>query len=200
MPRALILGPRRRSRVSRLVKGSYAEDQRPVALIQVLEQKYQQDTCHPTGRPHHPIEHLVVAGVVALVAASHDAERRGRGALTRGQDRSHQQELGLLPGRVGEQRGEGKQNGYNGIGQGEHGWAFCEKWGQASLPCLYTFSKFCVNSSLGLAKEGARRHNYASQRGYHPLLAIAAGTGDVLMARVAPGTGQHRARRGALPA
>ena len=33
------------------------------------------------------------------------------------------------------------------------------------------------------AKEGARRHGYTGQRGYHPLLAIAAGTGDVLMSR-----------------
>ena len=41
--------------------------------------------------------------------------------------------------------------------------------------------------TYGLAKEGARRHNYTGQRGYHPLLAIAAGTGDVLMARLRKG-------------
>ena len=41
--------------------------------------------------------------------------------------------------------------------------------------------------TYGLAKEGARRHNYTGQRGYHPLLAIAAGTGDVLMARLRQG-------------
>ncbi len=41
--------------------------------------------------------------------------------------------------------------------------------------------------TYGLAKEGAQRHNYAGQRGYHPLLAIAAGTGDVLMARLRQG-------------
>ena len=41
--------------------------------------------------------------------------------------------------------------------------------------------------TFGLAKEGAQRHNYAGQRGYHPLLAIAAGTGDVLMARLRQG-------------
>ena len=41
--------------------------------------------------------------------------------------------------------------------------------------------------TFGLAKEGARRHNYAGQRGYHPLLAVAAGTGDVLMARLRQG-------------
>ena len=40
----------------------------------------------------------------------------------------------------------------------------------------------------GLGKEGARRHNYAGQRGYHhPLFAVAAGTGDVLMARLRQG-------------
>ena len=32
----------------------------------------------------------------------------------------------------------------------------------------------------GLAKEGARHHGYTGQGGYHPLLAVAAGTGDVL--------------------
>ena len=41
--------------------------------------------------------------------------------------------------------------------------------------------------TYGLAKEGAQRHNYAGQRGYHPLLAIAAGTGDVLMSRLRQG-------------
>ena len=35
-----------------------------------------------------------------------------------------------------------------------------------------------------LSKEGAQRHNYAGVRGYHPLLAFAAGAGDVLMARL----------------
>ena len=41
--------------------------------------------------------------------------------------------------------------------------------------------------TYGLGKEGAQRHNYAGQRGYHPLLAVAAGTGDVLMARLRKG-------------
>ena len=40
-----------------------------------------------------------------------------------------------------------------------------------------------VCETYGLGKEGARHHGYTGQRGYHPLLAIAAGTGDVLMAR-----------------
>ena len=41
--------------------------------------------------------------------------------------------------------------------------------------------------TYGLAKEGARHHSYTGQRGYHPLLAIAAGTGDVLMSRLREG-------------
>ena len=44
-----------------------------------------------------------------------------------------------------------------------------------------------ICETYGLTKEGARRHNYTGQRGYHPLLAIAAGTGDVLMARLRKG-------------
>ena len=41
--------------------------------------------------------------------------------------------------------------------------------------------------TYGLAKEGARHHGYTGQRGYHPLLAIAAGTGEVLMSRLREG-------------
>ena len=41
-----------------------------------------------------------------------------------------------------------------------------------------------VCETYGLGKEGAQRHNYTGQRGYHPLLAVAAGTGEVLMARL----------------
>ena len=44
-----------------------------------------------------------------------------------------------------------------------------------------------VCETYGLAKEGAQRHNYAGQRGYDPLLAVAAGAGDVLMALLRQG-------------
>ena len=44
-----------------------------------------------------------------------------------------------------------------------------------------------VCETYGLAKEGAQRHNYSGQRGYHPLVAVAATTGDVLMARLRKG-------------
>ena len=41
-----------------------------------------------------------------------------------------------------------------------------------------------ICETYGLAKEGARHHGYTGARGYHPLLAVAAGAGDVLMARL----------------
>ena len=44
-----------------------------------------------------------------------------------------------------------------------------------------------ICETYGLAKEGAQRHNYAGQRGYHPLLAVAAVTGEVLMCRLRKG-------------
>ena len=44
-----------------------------------------------------------------------------------------------------------------------------------------------ICETYGLGKEEAQRHNYAGQRGYHPLLAVAGGTGDVLMARLRKG-------------
>jgi hypothetical protein len=44
-----------------------------------------------------------------------------------------------------------------------------------------------ICETYGLKKEGALHHGYTHVRGYHPLLAIAAGTGDVLMARLREG-------------
>jgi hypothetical protein len=44
-----------------------------------------------------------------------------------------------------------------------------------------------ICETYGLAKEGALHHGYTKVRGYHPLLAVAAGTGDVLMARLREG-------------
>ena len=44
-----------------------------------------------------------------------------------------------------------------------------------------------ICETYGLAKEGARHHGYTGASGYHPLLAIAAGTGEVLMSRLREG-------------
>ena len=44
-----------------------------------------------------------------------------------------------------------------------------------------------ICETYGLAKEGARHHGYTGQRGYHPHLAVAAGAGEVLMARLREG-------------
>jgi hypothetical protein len=44
-----------------------------------------------------------------------------------------------------------------------------------------------ICETYGLKKEGARHHAYTHVRGYHPLLAVAAGSGDVLMARLREG-------------
>ena len=44
-----------------------------------------------------------------------------------------------------------------------------------------------ICETCGLAKEGARHHGYTGARGYHPLLAVAAGTGDVLLSRLREG-------------
>ena len=51
-----------------------------------------------------------------------------------------------------------------------------------------------ICETYGLAKEGARHHGYTGKRGYHPLLAIAAGTGDVLMSRLRPRAARTHAR------
>lgn len=45
-----------------------------------------------------------------------------------------------------------------------------------------------ICETYGLQKEGARHHGYTHVRGYHPLVAVGAGTGDVLHARLRGGT------------
>src|SRR3990172_9242022 len=44
-----------------------------------------------------------------------------------------------------------------------------------------------ICETYGLAKEGGRHHAYTHVRGYHPLLAVATGTGDILHARLRGG-------------
>jgi hypothetical protein len=44
-----------------------------------------------------------------------------------------------------------------------------------------------ICETYGLAKDGSTRFTHTGVRGYHPLLAVAAGTGDVLMARLRGG-------------
>ena len=53
-----------------------------------------------------------------------------------------------------------------------------------------------IYETYGLAKEGARHHGYTGARGYHLLLAVAAGTGEVLMSRLREGRA-NTARGGA---
>ncbi len=68
--------------------------------------------------------------------------------------------------------------------------ALARAWGAGAGPgddplTIDLDSTIC--ETYGPAKEGARRHTYTGQRGYHPLFAVAAGTGDVLMARLRQG-------------
>jgi hypothetical protein len=44
-----------------------------------------------------------------------------------------------------------------------------------------------ICETYGLAKEGGTHHTYTHVRGYHPLLAVAAGTGDILHTRLRGG-------------
>lgn len=63
-------------------------------------------------------------------------------------------------------------------------------WGTGTGPGEDPFT-IDVDSTIcetyGLAKEGGSHHTYTHVRGYHPLLAVAAGTGDILHARLRGG-------------
>jgi len=56
-----------------------------------------------------------------------------------------------------------------------------------------------ICETYGLAKEGGRDFAYSGVRGYHPLLAVAAGTGDVLAAPFLPAGRTRRHRPGGRP-
>ena len=71
-------------------------------------------------------------------------------------------------------------------------------WAAGAVPGDASFTidlDSTICETYGLAKEGARHHGYTGQRGYHPLLAVAAGPGDVLLARLREG--QANTARGA---
>ncbi len=57
--------------------------------------------------------------------------------------------------------------------------------GPGAAPCTIDLDS-TICETYGLAKQGAR-HTYTHVRGYHPLLAVAAGTGDVLHTRLRGG-------------
>src|SRR3990170_4608089 len=59
--------------------------------------------------------------------------------------------------------------------------------GPGAEPCTLDLDS-TICETYGLAKQGARHHGYTHVRGYHPLLAVAAGTGDVLHTRLRGGT------------
>ncbi len=63
-------------------------------------------------------------------------------------------------------------------------------WGAGAGPGAAPFTidlDSTICETYGLKKEGALHHGYTGVRGYHPLLAVAAGTGDVLLARLREG-------------
>jgi len=65
--------------------------------------------------------------------------------------------------------------------------AFAAGAGPGSAPVTIDLDS-TICETYGLAKEGATGFTYNRVRGYHPLLAVAAGTGDVLHARLRSGS------------
>ena len=70
-------------------------------------------------------------------------------------------------------------------------------WARVPVPVTDRFTidlDSTICETYGLPKEGALHHGYTGVRGYHPLLAVAAGTGDVLHGAPARGPRQHGPR------
>jgi len=82
------------------------------------------------------------------------------------------------------------------------GLVFARAWGAGAGPgdaplTIDIDSTIC--ETYGLTKQGGSRFTYTGVRGYHPLLAVVAGTGEVLTRPPARGTGQHPPRRLPFP-
>ena len=75
-------------------------------------------------------------------------------------------------------------------------WAWAAGGGPGDGPLTMDLDS-TVCETYGLAKEGAGRHNYTGQRGYHPPRRRR-GHRRRADGAAAPGTGQHGARRGSL--
>ena len=87
-----------------------AEHQGAVALVKMLNQQPQQYPGHQKGRPRGAVEHMMIAGIVAVATQTHDTEGRGHRASAWRQYRANQQDLGFLPGRAPKQCCEGDED------------------------------------------------------------------------------------------
>ena len=105
MPKALICSPP--TPLQGLVDAEY---QRTIAPVQLEDQQTKQDTGHLQGRPCRPVEHVMVAGVVAIVAQSHDAKGGSHGALAWGQYGTNQQDPSFPPSRAAKKCCEEDEN------------------------------------------------------------------------------------------
>jgi len=85
-----------------------------------LHQQLQQCSAQRPTRPHRAVEHPVVGLELALLTQAHDAQHRGHGPATRGQDRAQQQDAGMLPNAVGKVRRERLNQAIMPLGQGWH--------------------------------------------------------------------------------
>lgn len=68
------------------------------------DQQAQQDTARRQGRPARPIQDSMVVDETFLLAQSHHAQASSHSSLAKRQNCSNQQDLGVFPDRLGEQR------------------------------------------------------------------------------------------------
>jgi hypothetical protein len=67
-------------------------------------QQSQQNSAGFQGRPLRAVQDSMVVGEASFLAQPHDAQAGGHSSFARRQDRSNQQDFGVLPNRLGEQR------------------------------------------------------------------------------------------------
>ena len=66
------------------------EHQRAVAMVQMLDQQPEQNLGRSKGRPCRPVQHMMVASIVAVATQTHHPQRRSHRALPWRQDRAAQ--------------------------------------------------------------------------------------------------------------
>ena len=111
-----------------------AEDQRPLARVQMAQQEKAESLAPGHGRPTAPVEQVVVLGKTGFLGQAPDPQSRSHSAFARGEKGAHQEQLGFGPGLGMKEWTEGEQKVYKWSRQGEHLQPFVMVCPELTLP------------------------------------------------------------------
>jgi len=97
-----------------------ADDDRSIVGDEGAQEEHEEEFAQTARGPGGAAEDTMIVLEVELMAEAHDAQSRGDGALTRSENGTDEQDLGMFPGAFAEDSGEGVQDLYNRTWQVKH--------------------------------------------------------------------------------